>query len=110
MKAILIDPETKTIKEVDYDGDYRSIYKLIDCDCYTAVTINKHGETVWVDDEGLFTKTHYFKIAGYPDPLAGKGLLLRTDSNGESVATELTVEHLEDMVRFSTDYVYFDKE
>jgi hypothetical protein len=101
VKAILIDPFTRTISDAEYDGNYETIYRLIDCECFDAVTINKNGETVWVDDEGLFKEDQaFFMIAGYPDPLAGKGLVLRTNRHGESVGTQLTVEHLEDMVRF----------
>jgi len=32
MRAILIDPFTRTIKEVDYNGDYRQIYTFIGAD------------------------------------------------------------------------------
>ena len=31
MKAILIDPILKEVKEVDYSADYKDIYKLIEC-------------------------------------------------------------------------------
>ena len=29
MKAFLIDPFTKTITAVEYDGNYKSIYKML---------------------------------------------------------------------------------
>jgi ABC-type amino acid transport substrate-binding protein len=30
MKALLINPIDKTIEEVEFDGDYKQIYKYID--------------------------------------------------------------------------------
>ena len=29
MRAILIDPVAKTVREVEHDGDYREIYRLL---------------------------------------------------------------------------------
>ena len=31
MKAILINPHKETITEVEYSGNYKEIYDLIDC-------------------------------------------------------------------------------
>jgi hypothetical protein len=31
MKAILINPKLQTIKEINYSGDYKEIYKLTEC-------------------------------------------------------------------------------
>mgnify|MGYP003308668943 CR=1 FL=1 len=31
MKAILIDVHKQEVKEVDFDGNHKSIYSLIDC-------------------------------------------------------------------------------
>jgi hypothetical protein len=31
MKAFLIDPEARTVKEIDFDGDERSIPRLLGC-------------------------------------------------------------------------------
>lgn len=52
MRALLLDPTAGTVTEVDYDGDYRSIYKLIDCETFTTVGLDDKGNTLFVDDEG----------------------------------------------------------
>ena len=39
MRAILIDPFAKEITEVDYDGDYKKIYDLIDCKTFDVVNV-----------------------------------------------------------------------
>ena len=101
MRAILIDPEAKTITEVQYDGNYKSIYKLIDCETFTFVGID--GENViFVDDEGLFKEPkHFFIWKGYPQPLSGKGLILDTDDEGDSIATDLPIDYVKSQVKFT---------
>lgn len=89
MKALLIDPEFNLVKEVEYSGDYDDIYKLIDCDLFTCVDLGD-GETLYLDDEGLFKSESYqFQLDGAYQPFCGKGLILGTDDDGETVATKL---------------------
>lgn len=101
MKAILIDPFTQSITEVDYSGDYHDIYKLIDCDTFTVATINHRQDGIFVDDEGLFkTEQAFFWHKGYPQPLAGKGLILGCDEDGESVEPTTTLEEVKAATQF----------
>ena len=105
MRAILINPETKTITEVEYTGDYKNIYEHIGADCFTAISIdhyeNEDRETIFVDDEGLYRNPqNFFMWSGYDQPLAGKGLILGTDAGGESVATSYGIEYVKAMVSF----------
>lgn len=98
MKAYLIDPFEKKISEVEYDGNYKSIYTLISTqsnpvDIFTCVELNEHQDTVFVDDEGLLNNTetqHYFKLNGHL--LAGKGLVLGTNDEGDSVTPFVSFE------------------
>ena len=53
MRAILIDPAKQTITEVDYDGDYQSIYKLIDCQTFAVPFVLENEDALYADDEGL---------------------------------------------------------
>lgn len=85
MKGYLIDPFKKTIEEVDYDGNFLSIYDFIDAPLFTCVRINSAADFVYVDDEGLLKPNAFFQITGYPNPLAGKGLVLGSDMKGDSV-------------------------
>lgn len=90
MKAILIDPTLNLIQEVEYSGDYKTIYKLIDCSTFTCVDLG-FGETLYLDDEGLYKdETYMFHYDGAYQPFAGKGLILGTDDEGEAIATRLT--------------------
>lgn len=103
MKAILIDPFTETISEVDYVGPYQQIYALLShetmpVDCYTVVGLDD-GESIFVDDEGLLKDpTHFFIWKDYPQPLAGKGLILGCDDEGKTIGTELTLDYVKSKV------------
>lgn len=99
MRAILIDPSAKTITEVVYTGDYQNIYTHIGAYSFDIVHLNNKGDTVFVDDEGLINgKVHIggmFRYAGdNPAYLAGKGLILGTDAERESVATNMTLDEV----------------
>lgn len=91
MKAILIDPFDCTVSRVEYDGNYRSIYKLIGCECFTCIEIDGGRDVLYVDDEGLFNDAQAFwSIDGYLNPLAGRGLILGNDAaTGDSCAASI---------------------
>lgn len=98
MKAFVIDPFEKKVTEVEYDGNYENIYTLISSpnhpvDTFTCVDINNQQDTVFVDDEGLLSDQNtqqFFSING--NILAGKGLVLGTNEEGESVAPSMNFE------------------
>lgn len=102
MKGYLIDPYKQTIEEVDYDGNYRSIYGLLTAEgcpvgTFDTVRINDKQDVIFVDDEGLFKRDQkFFKHPGYPTPLAGKGLVLGGDTYGNTrgVSKAITLEGL----------------
>jgi len=102
MKAYLINPFAREVTEVEYSGDFEQIYDFLGgVRCFTCVTINQEGDGVFVDDEGLFNgDNEFFTVTGYPEPLAGFGLVLGCDPEGESVAPALTLEDLRDRVKF----------
>lgn len=101
MRAYLIDPGAKEVTEVDYNGDYRHIYEHIDATLFDAVPINKFGDVVYVDDEGLLGKRlPLFTLRTYHQELAGKGLVLGTNGEGGSVPPHISLDDLRDMVVF----------
>jgi hypothetical protein len=105
MRAILIDPKAKTITEVEYTGDYKNINEHIEAELFTVVGIdhyeNEDRESLFVDDEGLYKEDQYFFLwNGYDQPLAGKGLILGYNAEGESIATSLGLDYVTSMVKF----------
>lgn len=100
MKAILINPFDQTVTEVEYSGDYRDIYKLIDAQCFDVARL-PHRDGIFVDDEGLLNgTTHFFQHEDYPNPLAGKGLIIGCDEEGESVDCKTTLNEVKAKVSF----------
>lgn len=100
MQAILIDPFTETIEAVDYSGDWRDISTLLGCDLFATVYIDDE-DTLYIDDEGLYVEDQrYFKWKGYPQPLAGRGLVLGCTPDGDSTDSYKTVSEIQDMVEW----------
>lgn len=96
MRAILINPLTQTITEEEFNGDYRHIYKLIGAWVFQTVSIiDENHHTIFIDEDGLFVPDQrYFKWEDYDQPLAGCGLILGTNHDGDSVAATMTIEHV----------------
>ena len=101
MRAILIDPYAQEIVEVEYSGDYNDIYKFLQCDLFTTVYMPDTMDSIYVDDEGLYVENQrYFKFADYPQPLAGMGLVLGCNDEGDSVSCESTLEQVKAQVEW----------
>lgn len=109
MKTIVINPKDRTITEAEYNGDFKEIYTLLSfedfgVDTFTAVRIDE-SETIFVDDNGLINDNGnyngFFYVKGdYPVMLAGKGVILATDAEGESIGTKLTLDQVKNMILF----------
>ena len=54
MKGILINPHEETITEVEYSGNYKEIYDIINCRTFD-VAMAKENNDLYLDDEGLLT-------------------------------------------------------
>jgi len=99
MKAILINPYNETITEVEYSGNFKEIYKLIDCSTFDCINIDDDN-TLFVDDEGLLQQNRYFHWKDYTN-LAGKALIIGVDyQTGEDCDTSWTVQTVENMVEW----------
>lgn len=108
MRAILINPLEQSITEVEYNGDFRNIYEHLKCDTFDVVRLNNKDD-VFVDDNGLLTFPNphgYFiwmREDGKPyGPLAGRGLILGLNHEGESIATDMSLDEVKRKVRFMT--------
>ena len=102
MKAILIDVKKEEVREVEHDDTLKNIYELVDCATFDVVRIdNTNG--IYVDDEGLFVEDQlFFTYHGdtYSQTLAGNGLILGVDSEGNSIAPTLTIEEVQEAIDF----------
>lgn len=107
MIGYLIDPFELQVTQVTLGNDYKEIYGFIRCEMFTAVEVNQHGDSIFVDDEGLYVANQMFFIhTGYPyQPLAGRGLLLGCDlKTGESQSPVVSLEQTIKSVSFLTPY------
>jgi hypothetical protein len=99
--AYLIDPQARTVTQVEYTGDYRNIYEHIGADCFDVARVYQNGDGIFVDDEGLLKDPeHFFVHRNYASPLAGKGLLLGCNEEGESVAPATDFETFKNDIAF----------
>jgi hypothetical protein len=108
MKAYLINSATKTIEQIDYSGDYHDIYKLCNYDIFTVVTLTGDGDGVFVDDEGLLKEDQDFFYVTHENGdlskyvmLAGRGLVLGCNDDGDSVEPKMTIEQLRSRIHWA---------
>lgn len=104
MKAYLIDPTIDAIVETEYNGDWKTIAPTIGAETFTLVVYEHNGVelSIYVDDEGLFNGNPHgwFDLPGFNQAFRGKGLVLGTDDEGESVDVPDVLEHLLSAVSF----------
>lgn len=103
MKAILIDVINQEIKEVEHDDTLESIYKHVDCGTFDVVRIDNLN-SIYIDDEGLFVEDQqFFNYEGTEDTvtLAGNGLILGVDDEGNTIEPTLTLEEVKSSVFWS---------
>lgn len=84
MIAYFIDSTNKTIAQVEYSGLsdlQRMVEGSIELACYT-----RQGDTLFVNEEGLFTKDSFFAIRGGYQPFAGNGVIVGREI-GETAMT-----------------------
>ena len=102
MKAILIDVKNQKVTQVLHDNTLESIYKHVDCRTFDVVNIDGVN-SIYIDDEGLFVEDQlYFEYSGgtHKVQLAGNGLILGLNDEGDTVEPTLTLEHVKSKVSF----------
>lgn len=101
IKAVFIDAENRKVENVVIEASLQSYYKKIGCDLITSAgTLNKKGDWLIVDDEGLLKHNYLFKIKYqgkyiYPDYLAGNGLILGSDKGGNTKSVTIDAKDVE---------------
>ena len=89
----MVNPFDRSISKVDLSTDkHGSILgrakELMDCGMIDIITLTEKHMAI-VDDDGLLrNETRFSKLAEYPQPLAGKLLILGYDEDGESCSVD----------------------
>jgi hypothetical protein len=111
MKAILIDPYNQTITEVKYDGNYKTIQKIIGCAIFDIARFDDDsGNALYIDDEGMFSVENrklfaFYPATGAPTILAGRGLALGCDlATGESQSLTCSFDELANRIAFISEH------
>tara|TARA_B100000212_G_scaffold292236_1_gene234168 strand:- start:1333 stop:1791 length:459 start_codon:yes stop_codon:yes gene_type:complete len=111
MRAILINPMQESIRYTSYDGDFRSIYRILQCTTYEAVYPFDNGDTLWIDEEGLLKESNYaFNLISdklgvspksqFGQTIMGSALILGTDAEGESIECKSKLDDIKSRVTF----------
>lgn len=109
VKAVLVDPFACEIKPVEYDGDdHTKIYPLLShesmpVDIFEVVYARwmRPNDRLFVDEEGLLKPCSRFLLLNdYEQPIAGKGLLIGADDEGQSQSAETSLEIVKRNIRF----------
>lgn len=103
MQAILIDPRDKTIAMTEYDAKPGEIVEVLGDSVryFDVVNLYKNRDAAFVDDEGLYADDQFFWMhRNYPVPLAGRGILLGCDEEGETVEVKTAIEQVQHDVKF----------
>jgi len=113
MKAILIDPKHRAIMQIDYNGDYKTIYEHLSfinsfgnshkVRAFDVVRTPTEGDGIYVDDEGLYAPAedkHWYNIK-YNDQdmmLVNRSLVIGCDDEGNSKDCVSTVEDIQSRI------------
>lgn len=102
MRAILIDPFKSSVSEVSYNGDWKTIYQHLEIGDRPFCTVRiDQTHYIFLDDEGLFQPDQkFFSFSTYPQPLAGRGLILGSDEEGESFECTIPLSLIQSKVTF----------
>jgi hypothetical protein len=91
-RGILIDPKAHTVSYVTIEGAVlQGLYKTLECSDVNRVglgSIEGQEQDLWIDGEGMLCNwddQQFFKI-GESDAIAGRGLILASDDEGDSIS------------------------
>tara|TARA_R100001079_G_scaffold60710_1_gene31029 strand:+ start:411 stop:791 length:381 start_codon:yes stop_codon:yes gene_type:complete len=115
MKAILIDPKAKQVMQINYNGDYKTIYEHLSFQnaegmthkprAFDVVRTPTGGDGIYVDDEGLYAPAedkHWFSIT-YKEQdmlLVNRSLVIGCDEEGNSTDCASTVEDIRQRIKW----------
>lgn len=97
MRAIKIDPFARTVEEIETVGDLASMKDVLqDGPCLVRIS---RQDILWVGDNGMLTAgIPVFRWKAYDGPLAGMGLILGIDEEGDNVDATVTLEKAKEQV------------
>jgi hypothetical protein len=114
MRAILIDPEKQTLTEVQIDRGYEAINAALGCGSFTTGAflngnLSRGFDSVAVSDDDMEDRgdpSFWFQVDADRDPpssfpIAGPGLAVGTDGQGEDCDVRIGIAELTQRVTFT---------
>jgi hypothetical protein len=101
MRAIIINPEDRTITETETDGSLKTLQQIVGGliePVYQGLDDNHH---CYVNEEGLLDDPQYFfMFTDGHQPLAGHGVILSTTDDGGEAPCTLSLDWVKERVTF----------
>lgn len=106
MKAYLIDPKTKSVSEIDIQRGLTGLYEAIGCQYVELVYLGL--DEAYVDEEGLLNdsaqEVGMFMLPGMDYPVAGRGVIVAHDDEGNIAPPKRPLSQYRDRVRFNFSF------
>lgn len=103
MKALLIDPYNKEIREVIHDGTLKSIYLLLDCQMIEAPVSYDNNDIMYCNEEAWLRGGQDTILAGFMFPnwsyaILERGLIVGTDEEGNDIDCKSKIEDFNNII------------
>lgn len=109
MRAVVLNPEDRTIEEFGFSGAIQELYNALGCRVFTSIQIAQH--IGYCDDMGLYrTPGHdgmlpVVLLEGFHQPIVGNIVLLGLpspdDQDGRETACTLTLQEISAFTTFA---------
>ena len=101
MRAIIINPEDRTISETDVDGSLETLQHIVGGLIEPVHQGLDEHHHCYVNEEGLLENPqHFFMFEGGHQPLAGNGVILAETDDGDEAPCTLALDHVKERVKF----------
>lgn len=103
LKAVLINPETKTVQDIEIENDLHELQKIVDGYIETVSFAYGSGHVLIVNEEGTFRPSHVFAITSTKAPyitiIHGTALLVGM-GNSDFINSKLKASTVEKMIEW----------
>lgn len=101
MRAIIINPEDRTITETDIDGSLKSLQQIVGGLIEPVYQGLDEPHHCYVNEEGLLDNPqHFFMFKDGHQPLAGNGVILSWTNNSYQAPCTLPLDWVKERVTF----------
>lgn len=100
MRAILINATERTISEVEFDGNIERLKEMAGIEWITLGAALFNGDTLYVDDEGLYKFQKFFRLTPRGQWLAGNGIIVGEETEERLTSARSKLDYLRGEIQF----------